>query len=116
MPPEVIWATVSDHSLMAKVQTTSKAAGHSKRRGGAPSRLLTEVGALIRKARKDAGMSQDKLAYAIPLDRAHIGQLENGRRAATIPTLAKLAVALGCEVGDFFPQGQQLEAALLAEE
>lgn len=53
-------------------------------------------------------MSQDKLAYSIPLDRAHIGMIENGKRAATIPTLVKLAVALGCDVGDFFPSLKEL--------
>lgn len=41
------------------------------------------------------------MAYSIHMDRAHIGLLANGKRAATIPTLARLAVALGCQVGDF---------------
>jgi transcriptional regulator with XRE-family HTH domain len=79
-----------------------------KKRQSPPSGLLLAVGGKIRQVRQDKGISQDKLAYSIPLDRAHIGMIENGKRAATIPTLVKLAVALGCEVGDFFPSIREL--------
>jgi transcriptional regulator with XRE-family HTH domain len=74
-----------------------------KRRKSPPSEALQWVGQRIRAARKERGFSQDKLAYSIPLDRAHIGMIENGKRAATIPTLIKIAVALDCDVGEFFP-------------
>jgi len=80
----------------------------SKNRLGPPSELLSAVGARVREIRQARGLSQDKLAYSIPLDRAHIGMIENGKRAATIPTLVKLAVALQCEVGEFFPSAKEL--------
>lgn len=80
----------------------------SKKRSGPPSELLQVVGQRIRDVRQSKGISQDKLAYSIPLDRAHIGMIENGKRAATIPTLVKLAVALQCEVGEFFPPTEEL--------
>lgn len=70
--------------------------------------MLLAVGQQIRRVRRAKGVSQDKLAYSIPMDRAHIGMIENGKRAATIPTLVKLAVALDCEVGDLFPPREQL--------
>jgi transcriptional regulator with XRE-family HTH domain len=85
----------------------------SKKRSAPPSALLAAVGVRIREVRQAKGISQDKLAYNIPLDRAHIGMIENGKRAATIPTLVKLAVALHCEVGEFFPSIDEL--ARLAE-
>lgn len=85
-----------------------------KTRQGPPSGLLVAVGARIRAVRLEKGISQDKLAYSIPLDRAHIGMIENGKRAATIPTLVKLAIALNCNVGDFFPDVEEL--ALTADE
>src|SRR5690242_14634722 len=96
----------------------TKAAGRvaSKKREGEPSALLMAVGSRIRNARKARGFSQDKLAYSIPLDRAHIGMIENGKRAATIPTLTKLAVALGCEVGEFFPPVQELKELAALED
>jgi transcriptional regulator with XRE-family HTH domain len=80
----------------------------SKNRSGPPSELLYAVGARVREIRRAKGFSQDKLAYSIPLDRAHSGMIENGKRAATIPTLVKLAVALQCEVGEFFPSEKEL--------
>jgi DNA-binding XRE family transcriptional regulator len=86
----------------------------TKTRQGPPSALLVAVGERIRAVRQEKGISQDKLAYSIPLDRAHIGMIENGKRAATIPTLAKLAVALGCEVGDFFPGLEELSTLVEA--
>lgn len=93
---------------MATERKQAAAKAISKKREGEPSSLLMAVGSRIRAARKAKGLSQDKLAYSIPLDRAHIGMIENGKRAATIPTLAKLAVALGCEVGEFFPPIEEL--------
>ena len=81
-----------------------------KRRKSQPPESVRLVGERIRAARKARGISQDKLAYGIPLDRAHIGMVENGKRAATIPTLVKIAVALGCEVGEFFPPVAKLKA------
>jgi transcriptional regulator with XRE-family HTH domain len=74
------------------------------------------VGKRIRDVRQAKGISQDKLAYSIPLDRAHIGMIENGRRAATIPTLVKLATALQCEVGEFFPPINELKKFAAVEE
>lgn len=80
-----------------------------KRRKSPPPESVRLVGERIRAARKERGFSQDKLAYSIPLDRAHIGMVENGKRAATIPTLVKIAVALDCEVGEFFPPVEELK-------
>lgn len=88
----------------------------SKNRSGPPSELLCAVGARVREIRQAKGLSQDKLAYSIPLDRAHIGMIENGKRAATIPTLVKLAIALQCEVGEFFPSTRELAELSTSED
>ncbi len=87
----------------------------SKKRKSPPSPLLERVGQRIRQVRRAAGLSQDDLAYGIPLDRAHIGMIENGKRAATIPTLVKLAAALDCEVGELFPPIAKLRRLLPSE-
>ena len=73
-----------------------------------PDELLNAVGARIRELRRERGLSQDQLAYAIPLDRAHVGQIETGKIAPTIKTLVKFAVALECEVGDLIPYVEDL--------
>jgi DNA-binding XRE family transcriptional regulator len=92
------------------------ATSKKKSRQSAPPPVLGLVGARIRGIRIARGIGQDHLAYSSQIDRAHIGQLENGRRAATIPTLARLAMALGCQVGDFFPDVQELAELLGAEQ
>ncbi len=74
--------------------------------------MLALVGEQIRALRKERGLGQDSLAYSIGLDRAHIGYIENSKRAATIPTLIRIAWGLGCEVGDLFPPMAELERLL----
>lgn len=91
------------------------AAPKTKARQSPPPPVLGAVGAKVREVRVARGISQDHLAYGMHMDRAHIGLLENGKRAATIPTLARLAVALGCQVGDFFPDVEELAELLGVE-
>lgn len=79
----------------------------SKRRKE-PDELLKLVGAQIRAVRRERGLSGDNLAYAIPLDRAHLGLIETGKIAPNIKTLVKIAVALECEVGDLIPYVEDL--------
>lgn len=95
----------------ARPRRASKAAkAKPAPRASRPSNgILKLVGARIREVRKEKGVSQDNLAYSIPLDRAHIGLIENGKRAATTITLVKIARALECEVGYLFPDIRELE-------
>ncbi|WP_319004027.1 helix-turn-helix transcriptional regulator [Luteimonas panaciterrae] len=83
--------------------TTKRAQDTPKRKSPSRPTLMQEVGKRIRAVRKMRGLGQDTLAYSIDLDRAHIGMIENGKRAPTVPTLARIAVGLECDVGDFFP-------------
>lgn len=46
------------------------------------------------KYRKGVGLSQENLAKAAGVSRAHMGRIENTRHAANIDTLEKIAVAL----------------------
>lgn len=86
--------------------------------GGAPqgTALLELVGSKIRKARLKKGVSQEGLAYSIPIDRAHMGRIENGKAAPNVTTLFKIALALDCEVTAFIPKLAQIREVLLAEE
>lgn len=70
------------------------------------------VGNQIRAVRKERGLGQDALAYGIGLDRAHLGLIENGKRAPTVPTLVRIAAGLDCEVGEFFPPLAELRRLL----
>jgi transcriptional regulator with XRE-family HTH domain len=46
------------------------------------------------KHRKNVGLSQESLAKAAGVSRAHMGRIENTRHAVNIDTLEKIAVAL----------------------
>lgn len=55
------------------------------------------VGLNVRKARIDAGLSQEELAGRMGVEQYYISGLEAGRRNLTIVTLWKAALALGIE-------------------
>lgn len=61
--------------------------------------ILTKVGARLRKVRAAKGWSQEQLAFAAGMDRSYVGGLERGEFNVSLVALAKLAEALGVEVG-----------------
>jgi len=54
----------------------------------------------IRRIRVAKGISQDDLALSAGIERSYAGHLERGRKNPTVLTLEKLALALGCEIGE----------------
>lgn len=52
------------------------------------------IGNVLRKLRKEKGMSQEVLSGLAGLDRTHYSKLERGLRSPTVDTLFKLAQAL----------------------
>lgn len=52
--------------------------------------------------RRLRGLSQEELAHRAEIDRSYMSAIERGRYSASIDVLAKLAEALGLEVGDLF--------------
>jgi DNA-binding XRE family transcriptional regulator len=57
-----------------------------------------EVGARVRSARAEAGLTQAELAEKSGIRQSHISRIENGEHSATHKTLAKLAEAMGTSV------------------
>ena len=53
-----------------------------------------EIGARIRLARRDAGLTQEKLAEKIGVSTVFVSQLESGSRAPGLETLVKLSQTL----------------------
>ena len=56
------------------------------------------AGSLLRRARVGAGMSQAELAFSAAVARSVISAYEAGRRQPSLPTLAKLIDAAGCDL------------------
>lgn len=64
--------------------------------------IKQDVGNRIRELRKDACLSQEKLAFAAGLDRTYIASVENGKRNISIVNLEKIIKALNCTFSVFF--------------
>jgi len=56
----------------------------------------------LRSLRKEAGISQEELAFRAKLDRTYVSSVENGKRNISILNIEKIAKALGISVSDFF--------------
>lgn len=52
------------------------------------------LGAELRRARDDAGKTQEDLAYEAGLDRTYISQLENDKKSPTVDVLFRICDAL----------------------
>lgn len=60
----------------------------------AGNKELVSLGATIRKARKEAGLSQEVLAADAELDRSYMGGIERGEHNLTLMNLCRIADAL----------------------
>lgn len=59
-------------------------------------------GDIVRRARADAGLSQEELADRAGLDRSYVGGVERGERNPTLVVIAKIAKGLGLSVPQLF--------------
>lgn len=75
---------------------------------GRMATLETQVGALIRHHRRQAGLKQTRLAEIVEMQIGSLSRIERGKAAPSFATLTKLAEALGVEVRDFFELGNYL--------
>lgn len=64
--------------------------------------ITVKVGSRIRELRKEAAVSQEKLALIAGIDRTYLASVENGKRNISIINLEKIANALNCSLADFF--------------
>lgn len=59
---------------------------------------LRKLGAAIRAARLERGLSQEALADASGVDRSHMGKIERGERNVSVLNVARVAEALGVTI------------------
>lgn len=77
------------------------------------------IGRKIKKLRKQAGLTQEKLAEYLGVDRSFISKAEKGERALTSVMLDRLATLFGVEVSAFCDPScdiKPLNTALCAKE
>lgn len=59
-------------------------------------------GKQVRKLRTSAGISQDKFALAIGMDRTYLASVENGKRNISIENISKIAKGLDITLEELF--------------
>ena len=63
------------------------------------ARTAKQIGAIIRRARRKAGLTQSELGKRIGLRQATVSKLEKGEPATQLITLLDALTALGLEIG-----------------
>ena len=66
------------------------------------SETLIKFGNVIRKLRKEKGISQEELAHRADLHRTYIGMIERAEKNLTLLNIEKLAKALDVKITDLF--------------
>lgn len=74
-----------------------RVAGHRDKEG-----YLVKLGCAIRERRKEIGLSQEALADACGIDRAHMGKIERGERNVTLLNVLRIASALDLSASALF--------------
>lgn len=64
--------------------------------------ITKELGDRIKKLRLQTGLSQEKFALKIGLDRTYYSSVENGKRNIAIINLKKIADGLGISLSELF--------------
>lgn len=61
-----------------------------------------QMGRLIRRLRKEKGLSQDVLSGLAGIGRSHLAMIETGRKNASVETLWNISAALDISMAELF--------------
>lgn len=64
--------------------------------------IKEEIGKRIREFRQKAGLSQEKFALKIEMDRTYLASVEAGKRNISIVNLHKIAMGLNVSLSELF--------------
>lgn len=64
--------------------------------------IKVEIGKRIRELRQQTGLSQEKFALKIGMDRTYLASVENGKRNISVLNLEKIAKGLGVSLSELF--------------
>ena len=59
-------------------------------------------GLKVQRLRKEKGLSQEKFALSIDMDRTHFASVEAGKRNVSIKNIQKIADGLGISLSELF--------------
>ena len=69
------------------------------------------LGAELKKAREAADMTQEQVAFAAGIDRAHLSLLENDHKSPTVDTLVRICRALKVAASEILARVERSEQA-----
>lgn len=69
-----------------------------------PDRVLSSLGVVLARIRRERGLTQESLSEATGVHRNYIGGIERGERSPTVETVSVLADSLGVSLGELFTQ------------
>lgn len=64
--------------------------------------ITDRLGQRIRELRQQTGLSQEKFALSIGMDRTYFASVELGKRNISIANLEKISTGLGVSLSDLF--------------
>lgn len=64
--------------------------------------IRIKLGKRIKKLRQSTGLSQEKFALSIGMDRTYLASVENGKRNISILNLEKIAKGLNISLSELF--------------
>lgn len=66
--------------------------------------ITTKLGLRLKKLRTKEGLSQERFAMKVGLDRSYYASVEKGRRNISIKNIKKIADALGMTLSELFDE------------
>jgi len=69
------------------------------------------LGAELKKAREEADLTQEQVAFSAGIDRAHLSLLENDHKSPTVDTLVRICRALGVAASEILARVERSEQA-----
>lgn len=78
-------------------------------------RFNKDLGSRLRELRQARGLSQEKIAEILNVQRSTVSQIESGKRSLVAHDLSSLADALGISIDSFIDPGKEIEVVLEAE-
>jgi len=80
------------------------------------SDLKFKLGQMIKVRRKNKNMSQAQLAEKVEISAKYLGEVERGEGNISIDKLERIAIALGCPLGELLDNSHKAGRPLLVNE
>lgn len=71
--------------------------------------IQSKFGLAIKSLRNDCGISQEKLALQIDMDRTYLASVEAGRRNISINNIQKIADGLNISISELFKLAEKIQ-------